>query len=456
MIRMSPLVMTAIGTLVAANAMAAVSAEEAKQVGTTLTPWGAEKAGNKDGTIPEWTGQVKVPASYDPKKPGVRPDPFADEKPLYSITAQNMDKYADKLTEGTKALLKRYSTFRVDVFPSHRTATYPQYVIDNTIKNATACKAVDGGLKLEGCYGGVPFPIPKTGAEAMWDHNLSWRGFSQATTFQSWLIDSRGQLNLMGVNVTYQDYPWYDPDRPGVRPTNQMFWRFRMDTTAPPRKAGESLVLMDPVDTLGVGRRLWQYIPGQRRVKLAPDLAYDTPQPQGGGSQNMDDAQVFLGALDRFDWKLLGKKEIYIPYNAYKFSDGKVCPPKVKFIKSHPNPDCLRWELHRTWVVEGNVKPGFRHIYSKRHFYWDEDNGGSGIGDNFDASGAIYRVSMNAGFPYYEPSGGWNVITGWTTDLQTGVWAITGESAETGGWYSAPRKPDSFYTPEDMAGAGIR
>ena len=435
--------------------LAAVSAEEAKQLGTTLTPWGALKEGNKDGTIPEWTGQVKIPASYDPKKPGVRPDPFADEKVLFSINAQNMDKYADKLTEGTQALMKKYPTFRVDVYPSHRTQALPQYIVDNTVKNATACKAVDNGLKLEGCYGGLPFPIPKTGTEVMWNHLLHYKAYSLGAEFTAWTIDASGTPILQGYNVSNQDWPWYDPKVPGVRPSNTVFWRYRHDMVAPSRKSGESFVMLDPVDVLGVGRRAWQYIPGQRRVKLAPDLAYDTPTPQSGGSQNMDDVQVFLGALDRFDWKLLGKREIYIPYNAFKYNDRKLCPTKVKFTKNHPNPDCLRWELHRVWVVQGDLKSMYRHNYKKRIFYWDEDAPGAGIGDNHDATGNVYRVSMNASSPLYEMKG-FDTFIAWTMDLQTGVYAQVAEVAETNGWHEVPRKPDTYYTPDDLAGAGIR
>ena len=101
----------AIASLVAAPALAAVSAEEAKQLGTTLTSTGAEKAGNKDGTIPEYTGGIKAPAEF---KTGStkRPDPFASEKPRLVITGKDMGAQADKLTEGTKELLKRYPTVR--------------------------------------------------------------------------------------------------------------------------------------------------------------------------------------------------------------------------------------------------------------------------------------------------------------------------------------------------------
>ena len=99
------------------GASAQVSPQEAQQLKTTLTPLGAEKAGNEEGSIPAWTGGMcTVPPGY--WHGTRRGDPFANEKPLFSITAQNMDKYADKLTDGTKAMLKRYpNTFRVDVYP---------------------------------------------------------------------------------------------------------------------------------------------------------------------------------------------------------------------------------------------------------------------------------------------------------------------------------------------------
>ena len=156
---------------------AAVSEEEAKQLGTTLTPWGAEKAANKDGSIPAYLGErITPPATYDPKEPGQLPDPWND-KPLHSITAQNVAQYADRLSEGHLAMFKKYPGYRMDIYPSRRTAQYPQYVIDNTLKNATSCKATNGELRLEGCYGGIPFPIPKTGNQVVWNHNVHF-GFA--------------------------------------------------------------------------------------------------------------------------------------------------------------------------------------------------------------------------------------------------------------------------------------
>lgn len=443
------------GGVLATPALAAVTVDEAKQLGTALTPWGAERAGNKDGSIPEWTGQVKVPTSYNPKAPGVRPDPFVDDKPLFSITAQNADKYADKLSEGVRDMLKRYPTFRVDVYPSHRTAVYPKYVIDNTLKNATSCKAIDKELQLQGCYAGLPFPIPKTGAEVMWNHTDRFSAFSYQGVFTNWYVDAAGGAHLEGKQESWQENPFYDPKRSTPAGADMLYWRYRADTAEPARRAGEKIVILDAIDQINYGRRVWQYIPGQRRVKLAPDLAYDTPAPQGGGAQNMDDAEIFLGALDRFDWRLIGKKEMYIPYNNFKMADGKLCPDKEKFTKNHMKPDCVRWELHRVWTVEATLKPNFRHIYRKRKFYFDEDAPGAGIGDNYDASGQVYRVSLGSFYPMYE-SQGLMADQATTHDLRTGTYATSGDVAESGGWYVANPKPLLFFTGEAIAAEGVR
>lgn len=154
---------------------AGVTADEAAKLKSTLTPFGAEKAGNKDGSIPAWTGGLtKVPAGYEPGS--ARPDPFPDEKPVVQISAKNLEQYKDKLSEGTQTMLRQHPSYRLDVYPTHRTAAAPQWVYDNTFQNATRAKTTAGGNSVENAYGGIPFPIPKSGAEVMWNHLLRWRG----------------------------------------------------------------------------------------------------------------------------------------------------------------------------------------------------------------------------------------------------------------------------------------
>ncbi|MBD5805074.1 hypothetical protein AZOA_45210 [Azoarcus sp. Aa7] len=457
MLRSKITLLAALVAAYAGGAVAAVTAEEAKQLGTTLLPWGAEKAGNKDGTIPEWTGPVKA-ANYDPKVPGARPDPFANEKPVLVIDGKNVDKYADKLPEGIKAMLKKYPSYRLDIYPTHRTANYPKHFQDNAIKNATACKTMDNELKLDGCYAGTPFPIPKTGNEVMWNRLLKYDNhITDIKGLASYLVDPQGNKTVAGVYDFTAYYPIFDPKKTNVIGPKDPYEKIRIDYWNPARKAGEKLVIHDNVDMVSIGRQAWSYLPGQRRVKLSPDVAYDTPSPTGGTASTVDDSAVFYGALDRYDFKLVGKKEMYIPYNAYKARDLAVCPPDTVNLKLHLNPDCMRWELHRVWVVEANVKPGLRHMYPKRVFYWDEDLPGVGISDNYDVAGQLYRTTHSIPITFYEAQGQGHATDQFVTyDLTNGYYGHQMYATDPKGWEVVQPKPEHFFSPEALAGSGVR
>ena len=445
----------------AGSALAAVSAEEAKQLGgPVLTEWGAERAGNKDGSIPAYTAErVKIPASYDPKDPGQVPDPFGD-KPLYTITAQNMDKYADKLTAGMKAMFKTYPTYRMDIYPTHRTQIYPKYILDNSIKNATACKTGNNGLRLEGCYGGIPFPIPKNGNEAVYNHLVAFNQVAMHANVNSWVVDANGKASLQGALEVNYHFPFWDEDKPGPRPSSSSYFQLRFDYIGPARRIGEKYVILNSLDAINPGQRAFIYVPGQRRVKLAPDLAYDTPSPVSGGASTMDEQQAFLGAQDRYDMKLVGKKEIYMNVNNNKLSDYKACSTEKLHTKNFANPDCTRWELRRTWVVEGTLKPGYRHIIPKRTMYFDEDSPLAAQGDMYDASGRLFRVDSSPSVLVYGPDGNqWvDSQTSLTYELTTGIWANSTEWNFPGAGYIADKIPksDTYFSPEALAGEGIR
>ena len=218
------------------------------------------------------------------------------------------------------------------------------------------------------------------------------------------------------------------------------------------------MLLSDALDQLDGGRRVYLYLPGQRWTKLAADLAYDTPNPFAGGTGTLADAQGFIGAMDRFDFKLIGKKEKFIYYNNFALNDHVACSSeKVHSTKNFPNPDCIRWELHRVWVVQGTLNPGARHTYSKRMFYWDEDGYGAGQAISYDMKGNIYRMINNMYTPYFEQPGG---FTGnhQNVDMQSGVWASQGVmSCEECGWQTdLPPVSDLTFSPGAMAGAGVR
>ena len=448
------LLVAALAALFANGASAAVSADEAKQLGTTLTAVGAEKAGNKDGTIPEYTGGLTTPPAGFQKGTNKRPDPFANEKPRLVITGKDVAAHADKLTEGTKELLKRYPTMRVDVYPTHRTVVVPQRIAENTLKNATSSKTVDGGLGTENVLAGYPFPIPKTGYEVMWNHLLTYKGVGWSGKFDNWNVDSAGTPILATTGENNYAWPLYDPKRAGVMKESDPFWYVKLYYLGPARRNGEALLVWDSANPLKQGRRAWQYLPGQRRVKLAPDIAYDTPNPGSAGASTYDDASVFNGAMDRFDFKLIGKKEMYIPYSNYKLS--YFAAPADVTKPNHLNPDVVRWELHRVWVVEATLKPDKRHIYTKRVSYIDEDSWTAVASDEYDARGQLYRSGFSFPSFSYDVQAPFNDTQGFY-DFSSGLYNITGLLGPYSGVkYLTEMPPESFWASEALAGAGLR
>ena len=432
-----------------AAALAAISADEAKALGTTLTAVGAEKGANKDGTIPAYTGGLtQLPADFKAGS-GIRPDPFAGEKPRLVIDAKNAAQYADKLTAGTTELLKLYPGFRVDVYPTHRTVAFPKFVTDNTAAAALHARTGNEGRSIEGVHAAFPFPIPKDGYEAMWNHLVRFNGQSYEAKYRNLNVDASGHVALATEGVSVQDFPFWDTSRPDV----DTYWRIKLSYTAPARRAGEALMIIDPLDVGNKDRRAWSYLPGQRRTKVAPDLSFDTPNPGTAGATTFDDTFIFNGSMDRFNFKLVGKKEMFVPYNDYKAVFQSTQDELLK--PNHLNPDTVRWELHRVWVVEATLREGKRHVYGKRTFYLDEDSWAALASDNYDARGQLYR----AGFAYMAPS--YDLPAPYTDmfghyDFVSRVYSLTGFIAETGGVRFTKPQSDREWTADALAGAGVR
>ncbi|MBI5444054.1 MAG: DUF1329 domain-containing protein [Deltaproteobacteria bacterium] len=372
--------------------IAGVTPEEAAKLKTTLTPVGAERAGNKDGTIPAWDGGYTKPIPGATGKK-IDPDPFTEDKPLLRITAKNAAQYQDKLNEGSLALLKQYpETFRIDVYPTRRTYALQQWIYDNTFKNAANAKLTANGLSVEAAYGGIPFPIPKNGAEVMWNHTLHPRYEALDFGFKSWVGTSDGKRSLASRTENHQTVPYYYKNE--QKNWDGRYLMTRLETIDPPFKAGELLVISDSVDPKN-SRQAWQYLVGQRRVRRAPTVGWDTPDFVASGANYFDEVVGFYGPLDRYEWKLIGKREMYIPYNNNGFFNAKT---DDAYAAHHLNPDKVRWELHRVWVVEGTLAPGKRHVVPKRRFYLDEDNWTVTLVDGYDAAGKLWRTSQVLSF----------------------------------------------------------
>lgn len=438
----------------AMQAQAAVTAEEAKQLGTTLTLFGAEKAGNADGTIPEYTGGLTTPpAGYKPGTSNtytVFPDPFAGEKPLFRIDAKNMDKYADKLSAGAKQLMKLNADYYLNIYPTHRTIALPDDMLKATVRNATQCKTLNKGIALDAaCRGGMPFPIPKNGYEVMWNKIIPYRLPTFATA-RSWMVDAAGHAVMTAEYDSYTEVSHYMKDRPDLNKYTDLY----AITLSPSRKAGEASGFSDFYDPINNPRKAWAYAPGQRRIKLAPEFGYDTPVSTTGGVMLFDEIFLFNGAMDRFDFKLVGKKEMYIPYNNYKAMFG--CTGEQMLQAKHINAECERWELHRVWEVEAVLKPGMRHVYSKRRFYWDEDNFQAGLSDAWDQAGQLYRGALQYNVQIYADKFQY-APTFTIYDFNKGNYTLVSHIADPrNGVKVVPPLSNKALNPESISGQGIR
>ena len=433
------------------EAYGAVSAEEAAALKSTLTPMGAERAGSKDGVIPAWDG--KAPSSAGAVNGEKRPDPFAADKPVATITAANAASYGDKLTDGTRALLAKYASFHLDVYPTRRSAVFPQSIYDSVLKNATQAHASADGLTVDGAVGGIPFPIPKNGYEAMWNHQLSFRGQVEAFTADTYMTPPDSDPIRTSRTFTRLAYPYYAA---GKDAKDVEEWaRARLDTKEPPAQAGQSLLAIEYVDELKRPKDAWQLLPGQRRVRKAPSLAYDTPDAQSNGLNNFDDVYLFMGSMDRYQMKLLGKREVYIPYN----NNGLALKPLDAVMgKGTLNPSAVRWELHRVWVVEASLMPSKRNVAAKRRLYLDEDTWQIVLSDTWDGQGKLWKTGQayTLVFPDQPMA---QTLPYVVYDLQSGAWAYTFSfnSVTTGVKYEKfDSKTLVDYTPSAMSGGSAR
>lgn len=449
-----------LGMIIIPAAWSATTPEKAAQLKTGLTPFGAQRTGNEDGSIPTWDGGYTTQIAG--AVPGEKaPDPFAADKVLFTITAQNMTQYADKLTDGTKALLKKYpDSYRIDVFPTRRTAAAPQQVYEGTYQNATSCKLVDGGGEtglipdIKSCDGGVPFPIPESGAEAIWNHQLGWQGHAVRYKFGFQLLAANGKMVQIGKNTAYDVRPNYDSLDAKGKPWDGSSQYFSISFQGPPTRVGEAQTFRSNVDTTKT--QAWLYFPGQRRTRQLPNPCCDTPNPAALGAVSLDQISVFSGPLTRYDWTLVGKQEMYVPYNNNRYLH---VPTEAELVKEkHFNPDWFRWELHRVWVVDANLRSGQRHQVPKARFYLDEDTWQGLFADRYDARGELWKVDGQTliaspeapavravGYYSYDLLAGTLLIAGSFVGIKDPITYIDRKSA-----------PDSLFTPEALASEGIR
>ena len=379
-------------------AMAELSADQIARLGRDLTPVGAERAGNAAGTIPAWNGGITSPPRGYSRGEHHR-DPFAKDRPLFTIDASNVARYRDRLSVGHRRMLELYPSFRMNVYPTRRSASTPQRIYDATRRVAATAHLEDGGNGVGGSVIGIPFPIPKNGLETIWNHLLRYRGETVQCRMGQAAVTRGGDYTVVEFELT-AELRYSLPGMTEAALDNTMVY-FKQKALAPARLAGDIVLVHETMNQVREPRRAWSYNPGQRRVRRAPNIAYDNPGTTSDGLRTADQFDMFNGAIDRYNWKLVGKRELYVPYNSYRLHSDDLSFDDI-LTPRHVNPDHLRYELHRVWVVDATLARGARHTYKRRTFYIDEDSWQILLVDIYDNRDRLWRVSEGHVINYYE------------------------------------------------------
>ncbi|MGC6534367.1 MAG: DUF1329 domain-containing protein [Parvibaculales bacterium] len=382
-----------------AKVLAKVPPEQVARLGDDLTPMGSEKAGNEDGSVPAWTGGLTAPPEGIGYEKGKHlPDPFAADEKLFRIDGNNAAQYDDLITRGQKALMERYPSYHMDVYPSRRSCALPEHVYKAAKKNATIGELVADGNGVAKAIMASPFPIPNNGLELVWNHTLRYRGYKLQRQFTAIPVNQSGDY----YEITVHDdaiLRWSDPQMAAAEDLDNISILYLLQTKAPARSAGYVVLVQESLNMAVEARKAWTYSPGTRRVRRAPTIAYDNPGTNSDGITTSDSFGGFNGAPDRFNWTVRGRSEKFIAYNNYR----RVLLPYDQLItKNHVNQDVMRYEKHRVWEVVGDLKPSFRHVYSKRVFYIDEDTNGIVATEIYDGRGQLWRVQELGGGVQYE------------------------------------------------------
>jgi hypothetical protein len=431
-----------------ASTLGKVSEEEAAQLGlegTVLTPLGAIRAGNSDGSIPAWEGGIKAfPDGYRGAG-NWYVDPYSEDVPLFTITADNYAQYQELLTPGQIALLTQYPDRRkMHVYPTRRSFSAPEKVYISTMKAARQTEICDLNDPKAGIHclknvpespQGIPFPIPKNGAEAMWSHQNYYYGEFSTAKYSHILMSPGGERRDV-VSVNWFIHPrWWAAD---AQPAGSWFNRkggtnycLAREMIAPARAAGQ--VFSGCNYTADANFEAYLYIPGQRRVRKAPEIGfYDSPSFGSDGQQMADQANMFLisGTEARYEYRLVGRKELLVPYNNYAMATSNVSFDDL-FQPNIINSDLVRFEKHRVWEIEMTLRSGYRHLSPRRFTWIDEDSWVGETADLYDSRGSLWRVSEGFPINFYDvpmthvwgeihydlPSGGYTTSIGFPNDL---------------------------------------
>lgn len=440
------------GVCFCGSVIAGAKPDEVDKLDGELTPMGSTRAGNEAGTIPAWEGGItSPPGGY--KAGDHHPNPFPEDEIEFTITAANHEQYKDNLSVGQIATLQKYpDTYKLNVYQTRRTAAFPERIYEMTKKNGATATLAANGEGVENAAEGFPFPFPESAYELMWNHKLKYKGTGGYRYNNQVAPTSGGAFTL--VKLREELLGLYYKEGNTIADTGNILLYFLQTVEAPARLAGNILLVHETLNQIKTPRQAWVYNPGQRRVRRAPNVAYDNPGTASDGLRTNDMTDMFNGAMDRYDWEVAGKREIYVPYNSYAAHSADVTPDDL-VRPGHLNQDLMRYELHRVWVIDARLKDGTRHIHPRRTFYLDEDSYQILLTDHYDSRDALWRASEAHSINYYE------VPTFWSTlevhyDLQSGRYLAVGlDNQDDVNVFNTPGDA-SDYTPQALRKRGKR
>ncbi len=448
---------TSLAMLLSVTAFAGVPPEVAARLGNDLTPMGSQKSGNKDGTIPEWTGGLQSPPANVTYKIGDRhPDPYADDKVLFTITAANMAQYEKNLGVLSVGMLKAYpETYKMNVYPTHRSCAQPPAVYEVIKSNALNSVGAPDGAGFSGAIRSTAFPIPSVTQEMMWNHTLKFRDY-KFTRQLVFAAPTRGGDFTAYVDQNEGLIPFSDPSKTDVSQLNNISFYYISNTVAPARSAGNVVLVHETINVSEGARKAWVYSPGTRRVRRAPNIAYDNPLTNSDGLDTTDNFGGFNGATDRYDWTYVGRQETYMPNNNYRFAQRDLQYKDILIPGGHMKMDYLRYELQRAHVFEANVRASTRHLYPRRQFWMEEDSWFILQNTAYDARGNLWRLHEQFAMTYYEGPV-CDRVGATTNDLNAGRYlagSLVNQEAQIS--WKADELQEDRYTPDAIRRLGVR
>lgn len=424
-------IITSLLLIISITTNAKVTAEQAAKLGNELTPLGAIESGDEARGIPKWQDVSEIDVN---------------EQPLFSITHNNYRQHVEHLTAGQIALFKTYpETFKMSIYPSHRTFAAPEWVYQNSKKNALTTTLNTEKTGFLNASAGIPFPIPQSALEVYFNHIARWRGLQLVNHASDANVGDNGKFQISSRESLIR-FDYYLKDNPNP---NRLFSAISK-TTAPATRSGSGGLVLEPLDQIKEPRSAWLWDKGRRRVTRAPNFAYDQPISTANALRTADDTDMVNGSPDRFNWQLLEPRTVYIPYNNNRLDDNKLAYKDI-LQTGHLNPAYTRYEIHRVWVIRATLKGDWRHLYSQRDFYLDEDSWSIVIADQYDKQGQLFRVSM--AYLQQDPKmpGTFPVVTVFH-DLNSKKYHVMGlqNEAPKGNIYDAKVAKDNLFTPNGL------